>query len=44
MRKTRGTIRNLTYRYNQLISEEMDRKKALNDSKGEMLDKVKVSK
>ena len=44
MRRSRGTIRNLTFRYNQLISEEMDKKKALNDSRGEMLDKIKNSK
>lgn len=44
MRKTRGASRNLTIRYNQLINEETDRRKSQNDSKGEMLDKVKASK
>ena len=44
MRKTRGASRNLTNRYIQLINEETDRRKSQNDSKGEMLDKVKASK
>ena len=44
MRKTRGASRNLTIRYNQFINEESDKRKSQNDSKGEMLDKVKASK
>lgn len=45
MKKTNGASRNLTYRYNQLISEEIDRKKLLqNDSRGEFLEKVNNSK
>ena len=39
MRKTGGASRNLTFRYNQLVSEEMDKRKPQNDSKGEILDK-----
>ena len=44
MKKTRGVSRNLTFRYNQLISEESDKRKNQNDSKGEILEKVKGSK
>lgn len=44
MRKTRGVSRNLTFRYNQLITEESDKRKSQNDSRGEILEKAKVSK
>lgn len=45
MKRTNGASRNLTYRYNQLISEEIDRKKlSQNDSRGEFLEKVNSSK
>ena len=44
MRKTGGVSRNLTFRYNQLVSEEMDKKKSQTDSKGEMLDKTNGKK
>ena len=44
MRKTFGISRNLAYRYNQLISEESDRRKSNEDSKGEILDKRTGSK
>ena len=44
MRKTRGASRNLTFRYNQLITEESDKRKSQNGSRGEILDKTKGSK
>lgn len=39
MRKAGGVSRNLTFRYNQFVSEEMDKRKSQNDSRGEILDK-----
>jgi hypothetical protein len=45
MKRTNGASRNLTYRYNQLISEEMDKRKfSQNDSRGEFLEKMNNSK
>ena len=39
MKKTYGATKNLTYKYNQLVSEELDGRKSQNGSKGEMLEK-----
>ncbi len=39
MRRVYGACRNLTYKYNHFVSEEMDRKKSQNDSRGEIMDK-----
>lgn len=39
MKKVYGGWRNLTYKYNQLLSEEIDKRKSQNGSRGEMLDK-----
>jgi len=36
--KTKGTIRDLTYKYNQFLSEETDKKKSHNDSQGEIIE------
>ena len=44
MRRTCGATRNLTSRFSQLKSEEMDRQRPLNDSRGEMIEKIKDSK
>ena len=44
MRKTRGASRNLMFKFNQFISDELDRKKLQNDSSGEILDKIGSSK
>ena len=44
MKRTRGISRNLTYRYSQLISEEMDKRKSQNDSRGEILEKTNGTK
>ena len=40
MRRTRGVSRNLLFKFNQYLSDEFDRKKAQNDSSGEILDKA----
>ena len=39
MKRAYGAWRNLTYKYNHLLSEEIDRKKSQNDSRGEIMDK-----
>ena len=44
MKRTKGISKNLTYRYNQLISEEMDKRKSQNDSRGEILEKINGNK
>lgn len=44
MKKNYGMSRNLTFKYNQLLSEEMDRRKSQNGSRGEMIEKTKGSK
>ena len=46
MKRTKGISKNLTYRYNQLISEEMDKRKSQNqnDSRGEILEKTNGTK
>ena len=40
MRRTQGVSRNLLFKFNQYLSDEFDRKKAQNDSNGEILDKA----
>ena len=40
MKKTCGATKNLTYKYNQLVTEEYERRKSQNGSKGEMLEKI----
>ena len=36
--KTKGAKRDLTYKYNQFLSEETDKKKSHNDSQGEIIE------
>ena len=36
--KTKGILRDLTYKYNQFLSEETDKKKSHNDSQREIID------
>ena len=43
-KRTLGTMRDLTYKYNQFVSEEADRKKSQNDSHGEIIDKINGKK
>jgi hypothetical protein len=43
-KRTKGAIRDLTYKYNQFVSEEMDRKKSQNDSQGEIIDQINSKK
>jgi hypothetical protein len=43
-KRSKGVIRDLTYKYNQFVSEEMDRKKSQNDSHGEIIDKINGKK
>jgi hypothetical protein len=43
-KRTKGAIRDLTYKYNQFVSEEIDRKKSQNDSQGEIIDQINGKK
>ena len=43
-KRTKGAIRDLTYKYNQFVSEEIDRKKSQNDSHGEIIDQINGKK
>ncbi len=38
--RSRGTLRDLTYKYNQFLSEELDKRKSNNNSEGEKIDKI----
>ena len=42
--RTKGTLRNLTFKYNQFLSEEMDKRKAYNNSEGEKIEKISKRK
>ena len=44
MKKNYGMSRNLTSRYNQYLSEEIDKRKYQNGSRGEIFEKTKGSK
>lgn len=37
--KSKGVLRDLTFKFNQFVSEEMDKKKANNNSEGEKINK-----
>ena len=37
--RTKGALRNLTFKYNQFLSEEMDKRKTYNNSEGEKIEK-----
>ena len=43
-KRTKGAIRDLTYKYNQFVSEEIDRKKSQNDSQGEIIEQINGKK
>ena len=38
--RSKGTIRNLTFKYNQLVNEEIDKRKSQDNSDGEIINKV----
>ena len=38
--RSKGTLRNLTFKYNQFLNEEMDKRKSNNNSEGEKIDKI----
>ena len=42
--RKKGVIRDLTFRYNQYVSEEFDKKKSNNNSEGEKIDKINGKK
>lgn len=42
--RSKGTIRDLTFKYNQYVSEEFDKKKSNNNSEGEKIDKINGKK
>ena len=42
--RTKGTLRNLTFKYNQFLSEEMDKRKVNNNSEGEKIEKTSKRK
>ena len=42
--RTKGVIRDLTYKFNQFASEELDKRKSHNDSQGEIIDKINIKK
>ena len=44
LKRAKGAIRDLTYKYNQFVSEEIDRKKSQNDSHGEIIDQINGKK
>lgn len=43
-KRTKGAMRDLTYKYNQFVSEEIDRRKSQHDSQGEIIDKINGKK
>ena len=44
MRKTRGASKDLTFKYNQLVSDKIERKKLQNDSSGDGLNNSIINK
>jgi hypothetical protein len=38
--RTKGAIRDLTYKYSQYINDEIDKRKSNNNSEGEKIDKI----
>ena len=42
--RSKGALRDLTYKYNQFLSEEMDKRKSNNNSEGEKIEKINGKK
>ena len=42
--RSKGAFRDLTYKYNQFVSEEIDKRKSNNNSEGEKIEKINGKK